>query len=177
MKKRGLRHKTTNILNSLKQQGCINCGDMNVTHIEFDHVNPESKIERITVLVDSVKFYDELHKIQPMCSVCHLHKTNKELRSKYPNMSERTRKLRELITTEKMKRGECSHCKLKVLQLNPFTNKQIVLPFSFFEFDHIDPSTKYKSVCMIKNIKRLQSEMQKCRLLCRYCHKQLTYNK
>jgi hypothetical protein len=46
------------------------------------------------------------------------------------------------------------------------------------EFDHIDPSTKFKAIAMLKSTNcswtTLENEMKKCQVLCANCHRRKT---
>lgn len=53
---------------------CKLCGSQE--DLEFDHINPESKIDCLTTLTGSKdKFYEELEKCQLLCKECHKVKT------------------------------------------------------------------------------------------------------
>ena len=58
---------------------CLRCGAKN--NLEFDHINPDSKIFVIARLntVSYDKFVQEVEKCQLLCRVCHTNKTLKEL--------------------------------------------------------------------------------------------------
>jgi Mor family transcriptional regulator len=68
----------------------------------------------------------------------------------------------------KLNRKECNMCKDAV---DPHNLK-------FYEFDHIDPDTKINNVSNLvrtgRSIKSLREEIEKCVLLCRYCHAKRT---
>lgn len=74
----------------------------------------------------------------------------------------------DIQNAEKMKRGECLVCKLKV---TPDTTYR-------FDFDHRDPTLKREQVSHLTscNEKIIQDEMLKCDLLCAICHRDKTYN-
>lgn len=78
-----------------------------------------------------------------------------------------TKKSREMIIEEKLKRSMCMDCLILVTVENPF----------MFDFDHRDPaqklftiSRKYKDV----SAAILLNEMNKCDLVCANCHRHRT---
>lgn len=70
---------------------------------------------------------------------------------------------------EKLKRGECMVCCLKVTAETTYR----------FDFDHRDPALKTKDVAHLthSNDSKIQNEMEKCDLLCALCHRDKTYRK
>ena len=83
-----------------------------------------------------------------------------------------TRKMcvgRGIQNAEKLKRGECMVCRLKVTAETTYR----------FDFDHRDPTLKTKHVSGLvhSNDSKIQNEMEKCDLLCALCHRDKTYKK
>jgi hypothetical protein len=76
-------------------------------------------------------------------------------------------KRRELVTFEKLKRGRCEICALKVTRTNHVG----------FDWDHIDPQTKSFAIAdgLRRSVRDLLAEIEKCRLLCKICHAILTH--
>lgn len=73
---------------------------------------------------------------------------------------------KQVVIDEKLRRGSCLLCNLKVTKLNA----------AEFDFDHRNPQEKTSSVSRLKSgqIDRLVNEMAKCDLLCCQCHRRKT---
>ena len=103
----------------------------------------------------------EAMKTQHLCSKCHIEITiSREGGARRPSSAEC--KKREYI--RKLKQDGCSSC--------GFVDDTCE---RFFEFDHIDPSTKVDKIAsMVMYDKYTQEELieelDKCRLLCAFCH-------
>ena len=83
-----------------------------------------------------------------------------------------TRKMcvgRGIQNAEKLKRGECMVCHLKVTAETTYR----------FDFDHREPALKFRQVSHMvhSNEPKIQNEMDKCDLLCAMCHRDKTYKK
>ncbi len=77
----------------------------------------------------------------------------------------------EYITRKKIEIGKCEQCGFLVNVVN----------LQYYEFDHIDPTSKYSDISRIvtntalkDSIDVLALELTKCRLLCAYCHRKHT---
>lgn len=76
-------NRRTVLLNKAKEQlggKCVQCGS--VEQLEFDHIDPSTKIfcvawKTISVSYEALKL--EVAKCQLLCGVCHLAKTHKDL--------------------------------------------------------------------------------------------------
>ena len=84
------------------------------------------------------------------------------------NGAERKAKARELVLAAKLARGACLECRREISIENVFA----------FDLDHRDPveksftiSAKYSHVSLAE----LQAEIDKCDLLCAFCHRLRTY--
>jgi len=165
---------------------CNNCEDNNIEHLEFDHFDSEGKIDennkklKCVGQLDTKELIDiEVKKCVLLCAKCHCKKTTQELIKKYENYeyseNKNTRKAMKLrkqnlqkVNEIKVKIGGCQNIECKDI----FDNTN----FSFYEFNHINPDNKYMGVCEMVNKgaswKDIEIEINKCELLCRYCHKQ-----
>jgi hypothetical protein len=74
----------------------------------------------------------------------------------------------ERINKIKLEKG-CCMCGFGGSHFPKKFHQHIVM---LLEFDHIDPSTKYENVSQMKNYSWdvIQSEIDKCRVLCKPCH-------
>jgi hypothetical protein len=110
------------------------------------------------------------------CKVCGttepdaFYKSTRNLTCKKCMIETATQKVRcgqDIQNAEKMKRGECLVCKMKV---TPETTYR-------FDFDHRDPKTKRNQVSHLTSCNEnvIQNEMLKCDLLCAICHRDKTY--
>jgi hypothetical protein len=155
---------------------CKVCGLDELKMLEFDHLRDKNKeVSRMR----SKKAVDrEAEKCQLLCVKCHRRKSARERIEKYPrddcqtpNKKIQTRNY-DFVNKIKLSIGQCQICKIKI-------DPEDELDLCTFDFDHIDPTTKVGNVsnmCLKKfSIKRIQSEIEKCRLLCCFCHKKITW--
>jgi hypothetical protein len=79
---------------------------------------------------------------------------------------ERHRKGLEYINALKAAIGKCHHCFLPISEV-----------YSYFEFDHIDPTTKCYNVAKMTSYNKVQidAEIANCEMLCTPCHRRKTY--
>lgn len=77
---RGKAHEY--IINFLKKNPCIDCGEKDILVLEFDHKNRRDKSSEITTLVrggySQRKIIAEIKKCDVRCANCHRRKTEKE---------------------------------------------------------------------------------------------------
>ena len=163
-----------------KEQTCVDCGLQDYRVLEADHVRGE-KVHTVSDYhywsyrggVDAMR--KELKKCVPRCRICHTLKTKersdlkrmKEGRKQQPSIECRQNEINAI----KLNIGACVYCNRKV---TPATCRA-------FDFDHLDE--KNKIICISKlayksqtyYVKHLRSEISKCQLLCRNCHKIKTY--
>ncbi len=161
---------------------CRICGDNITFHKEFNHIDPKGlldpKNKKLGCISDfrSIKKMNiEAAKCECLCRKCHRkytqeqHDKNKKIKTKYG-------KHKKYVNDLKIKIGKC--------QENNCTDIFDPENLSFYEFDHIDPSTKRQKICTMigsYSIETLNEELKKCRLICGYCHylhtlKQITLN-
>lgn len=162
---------------------CSMCGDTNISHLEFNHNNPEEKTECVTAIKNLEKLKEELKKCSILCGKCHAKITKIQYdthqvipkgeiysNSAYATEVAHIQKNKEFVFQKKIEIGGCQ---------NPGCTDifdSSVLPF--YQFDHIDPKTKLKSIAYMMQRKysqaRMVEEMEKCLLLCLYCHREKT---
>ena len=141
------------LFNKFKEKPCIQCKC--TIAIEADHINPSKKINKLSDysywVSKPIELYKiELDKCQPLCSICHSIKSNKNIRQT---------KARKLINSYKINKA-CELC-----------NKLCIEGYECsFDLDHIDQNDKVKDISQMKNVDDIENEIKKCRLLCRNCH-------
>ena len=155
---------------------CEICGDDDYYHKEFDHFDAEGKIDinnkkkggvgEMNTIEDIDK---EAKKCRCLCRKCHTKITVQRRKEKYgdspPRELKKTKFLR-LVADTKRKIGGC--------QAENCTDVFDPENLSFYEFDHIDCTTKIKDITAMTSgsyeMDILQKEIDKCVLLCAYCH-------
>ena len=152
---------------------CEDCGETDTRLIEADHVRGKK--------VHNCSHYcwwachggvsaltEELTTCQSRCIWCHRIKTKQ---TRGANKQKSKLKKRAIVHAEKMRRGECLRCRVKVTDETAF----------LFDFDHREHERKVKGICYMVTtfpLERFHScidnEMEKCDLLCCKCHKRKT---
>lgn len=153
---------------------CVLCGDSDISHLEYDHINPLEKIDCVCNMTTTESMMAELTKCRSLCKKCHRKVTYEQQRE---DMSEenvpKTHKsrsindMRILINSYKLAQGKCSNVNCAQLVTED--------SLTFFEYDHIDPLQKRLGIgSMIAGNYSMESileELKLCQLLCGYCHK------
>jgi len=111
---------------------------------------------------------EEIKKTQLICCKCHIIETikrEKEKRKGEPQQQKSKLEQEKNKYIESFKKQGCIICK--------FYDEKIL---RFLEFDHINPSEKIADICVMKmssnySLNDLKNEIEKCRILCRHCHK------
>lgn len=160
---------------------CKMCGDDNIKHKEFNHfdpkgeINPNNKKSNIVAHCMSVELMDqEAKKCECLCRKCHNKFTQSQLDSqKKSEISEDIKRmgdLRTLVNQIKISIGKCQNPKCN--DVFDQTNT------SFYEFDHVYRHNKTDNICSLVNrrikIEKIKQEIDKCQLLCGYCHLEKT---
>lgn len=106
----------------------------------------------------------EARKCQHLCSFCHITVTISREQGVPDSQRSIFERERSQYVNDLKKKG-CSNCGYQ----NPAVPR-------FFEFDHIDPSTKTSKIADMVSESRysmedLLAEIAKCRILCKFCHK------
>ena len=145
---------------------CNNCGFDNINFLEFDHLG--DKIHHVSRLRKRMDIDLEVKKCQLLCLKCHRKKSAKEKRKS----GKIQHKKYKYINKVKLIIGKCQVCDAKIDTEDEFD-------LSTFDFDHLEPLTKSYNVADIPytNIQKIQKEIDKCRLLCCFCHKKITCKK
>ncbi len=161
----------------------VNQDCLELRNLEFDHLNEQEQIERFGYFnghkkkgvpkeISYVAQKEESAKCKLVCLSCHVRETMRRYKIGKPASSDYTkpgaRDKTMFITAEKHRLRGCTRCK----HFDP-TN----LPY--YEFDHIDATTKIKTISQLErdtssSIADLKAELAKCRLLCRFCHRKRT---
>lgn len=132
---------------------------------ETGRLKPEEKFipkkDIISHLASEIAIRTEINKCQLVCSKCHLLETIK--REKGSILYRRFQR-EKLEHVNALKLNGCCMCGYK----NEFLPR-------FFHFDHIDPKNKIACISVIvKNeiysFEDLLNEIEKCRVLCQFCH-------
>jgi len=147
-------------------------------NLEFDHLSKDEQLARFgeyygskkngVAQIDSYEtMKTEAEKCMLLCMLCHRIMTAERL-GKATTYSRLVKEKIEYVKAKKVEIGACQICGLLV---DPSC-------FSYFEMDHIDPSTKREGISKIASqsnvvftMKYLIEEMDMCRLVCAFCHK------
>jgi hypothetical protein len=154
-------------INSKKNKCCIDCGENNFEVLEFDHRDPSQKVKEVPLFTNIEDMKKEIDKCDLRCVRCHAIKTheNNYLKRTGMNYNKQYRdRNREYMEKIKIKIGGCEICKW--FDINNL---------SALQFDHLDRENKITEVSKLignpTSLKKLQDEIDKCRLLCANCHK------
>lgn len=161
---------------------CILCEDSIPDHLEFDHVDRILKTKAISSIRTVEELIAEIPKVRVLCKKCHRkitylgnnYNTVNPVFIQFGTLEER-RKIYE-IPGVKRNRDFINNLKLELKGCqNPLCN-DIFDPenLPFYEWDHVDCRTKkYQISVMVstsKSIDSIKQELEKCQLLCGYCH-------
>lgn len=172
-----------------RSANCLRCGETNVRCIDLHHVDRSTKIRNSagrtvapSALNSKLVLQEELKLVVPLCANCHSDDTQSEndanhrrrvLAGEISNVIARRLRLiqesRDFVNLEKTRRGSCTDCKLPV-----------GTRFHAFDFDHVR-GEKIASVASMAigystyTTKDIASEMDKCDLRCKNCHRLITY--
>jgi len=163
-------HKIKSEIENLRYQlpPCVKCGDDDPDHKEFDHIDPEEKICSIHSCISIEQLKEEVSKCQSLCTKCHRKRSWEQSQLLIGKRSSNPRKIRarEYVNQVKLKIGKCQMTDCKDL-FDPSN-------LSFYEFDHLIPLDTdvpvSRLVAGMYGTARIQVEIDKCRLLCRFCH-------
>jgi len=169
---------------------CRMCGDNETFHKEFNHIdpkgeiNPEMKKIKIVAHCKTIELMDkEASKCECLCRKCHrkftqslLEKNKERIRPKETVNNKKARKkilkLRERVNNIKRQIGKCQD-----INCNDIFDSENM---SFYEFDHIEREYKTNSICRMIDgaflFEMIKKEIDKCQLLCGYCHLTKTIN-
>ncbi len=147
-------------------------------NMEWDHLTAKEQMERFGKNyggkrrgVSGIHTYEEkkmeAKKCMLLCILCH-----KLITAERRGIATSFRRYEldklEYVKARKRETGACQSCGFKVDESN----------FTYFEWDHIDPTTKCKTISKIAltghvlhTMEYLVVELSKCRLLCSFCHR------
>lgn len=150
---------------------CVFCGDSDTFHKQFDHIDPATKLYEVRYARSIKAMDEEAAKCQAVCIKCHCKRTAEQQQTlKTDNVNTaaiKSRKVRNYayVDQRKLDIGGCQNDCGDIFDSDNLR---------FYEFDHQDISTKVDTVsAMAKNcvsLSNLQREIEKCTLLCAYCH-------
>ena len=155
---------------------CELCG-LDAPVKDFDHTGDEEKICRVMDCKTEIDMEYEREKCRVLCRKCHV-KITSDTRSRKQVSTDR----RKQNKYDRINRNIAYVKNIKV-QLGGCQNTECDDIFdptnlSFYEFDHIDYKTKKNSVSNMAgsthSIESIQKEIDKCILLCSYCHNSKT---
>lgn len=152
-------------------QKCAACATSNIQVLEFDHQTDTKRCDVKRMLHGNWRediVAAEASKCVILCGNCHAKKTAVE-RLYYTHLFLET----GIVADKKMKRGERKMFVVNHLRGNPCVQCG-ESDIRCLEFDHIDPTTKFRKVCAIvenNTLEILKAEIDKCRVLCRNCHR------
>lgn len=143
-----------------KQSMCATCYETNTLLFEFAHFDRKYKEIDVHECCDIKKLKKELFSGIFKCIWCHRLETRNEVpKNKNPTIMIKI----DYVNNIKKNIGKCQLCEIEV------TDETLCC----FDFDHLNPETKIKEISqMVRNpIERIQTEIDKCRLLCCKCHR------
>ena len=146
---------------------CAHCSETDLDLLQFDHINPFTKIKSVSQ-IRSIKLVEqEIKKCQLLCIMCHSLKSMEQFSSiseKDDTNTKIRKRNRDYVNNRKLDIGECNHCHMEVKDEN----------LCCFHYDHINREEKFKIVSKMVgekySIKLIEKEIQKCQLLCAACH-------
>jgi len=164
-----------------KGKCCEVCKRKDPLILEFAHLDRSTKLRDkrgVTVGPGEIKAIStliaELPKTRILCAVCHALETSRENEAKASTNTNAVHKRAvrakfkaETCQKEKLRRGKCVDCKRKV-------TPEL---FCAFEFDHLPEYEKITEVGKMTNSlgqythEEVETEMRKCDLRCRNCHR------
>lgn len=162
---------------------CAQCGDSELTHLDFDHIDSQNKCKSVIDCKTGQKMEEEAKKCQLLCLKCHRVKSIRDLHKKWANHIYSQKK--SVVQLRKRRERNKNHVNRVKISLGGCQNPDCNDTFDqdaleFYEFDHIDAKTKIRAVssmvCSGLAIKTIDEEIAKCRLLCGYCHRVHTKN-
>lgn len=172
--------KRQQLRNEARKGGCVVCGINDLRCLDLAHKNREDKLKNTNGnaidpahITSMQKLIAELKLVETKCATCHAQETHEErqmLRSEQKGLSQQNAERNRIpVDNEKLKRGECIDCKLKV-------NGN----FWIFDFDHVR-GNKIKNVSQMVvggyTEDDIAKEMKKCDLRCRNCHRIVTHQR
>lgn len=155
---------------------CVDCKIKDLEVLEFDHITND-KITEIRKIYNYKGMLEEAKKTQLRCANCHSIKTKTTVIKDQVNIENNkksmifSRKYREqarnYVNNIKINSNGCSDC-------NWFDMNNLHV----LHFDHIDEKIKEQNISRLvsrgSNLKLIQKEINKCKILCANCHRKRT---
>jgi hypothetical protein len=150
---------------------CIMCGDTNIDHLEFNHINPKTKKGEVGSMQTLESQSEERKGCNVLCTKCHCIHTFKVEKQhglkKERDPKDRMRIARDFINEYKRLIGGCQ---------NPgCTDKFDPDNLPFYQFDHIKFLEKLLDISRMVSagysVRLIKLELEKCIMLCTYCHR------
>ena len=172
----------------MQSKGCAVCGCFDIDRLECDHPDRKNKVGKVLDprrWKSAEDLWNEYQKCQVLCSTCHVLQPSHnafrgadssqiEAMSSYSTeyMAKKQREYKEKMQEYNRKRkrdvGTCEMCQMEVVEGNE----------TAFQWAHNDEREKVAYVSKLcenaynqKNIKKIDDEIAKCKLLCGGCHK------
>ena len=179
------------IKEDMQSKGCAVCGCFDIERLECDHPDRKNKIGKVldphqwNGNTSAEDLWNEYQKCQVLCSTCHVLQPSHnafrgadssqiEAMSSYSTeyMAKKQREYKEKMQAYNRKRkrdvGACEMCQMEVVEGNE----------TAFQWAHNDEREKVAYVSKLcenayneKNIRKIDDEIAKCKLLCGGCHK------
>lgn len=179
------------IKEDMQEKGCAICGCFDIERLECDHPDRKNKVGKVldpriwSGPAAPENMWNEYQKCQVLCSSCHVMQPSHnafrgadssqiEAKSSYSEEYSKKvhREYKEKMQAYNRKRkrdnGGCAMCQMEVVEGNE----------TAFQWAHIDERDKVACVSKLcenayneKNIKKIDDEISKCKLLCSGCHK------
>lgn len=142
-------------------------------NLEFDHLTEEEQVKKygrsfgpkkngVARIHSYASKLMEAQKCELLCLACHRFKTQQRYKRTSRVCALRQQK-QEIVKAEKLRIGKCELCNGEIDSKN----------LTYYEFDHIERSTKLFDIAKIVNsdmlmfsVPLLQTELSKCRLVC-----------
>ncbi len=152
--------------------------DIEYRNLEWDHLTEKEQLQHFgcfyglkTKGVSEIYAYEskkaESRKCMLVCLYCHVLKTIERRDERVRPLASREQEKLVYINNKKLEVGVCQICGIGVDVTN----------LSYFEMDHVDPTTKLHAISDILGTSAmftmdcLINELNKCRLVCKYCHR------
>jgi hypothetical protein len=167
---RRARARLQSIVDAWKEQGCIDCGYQDIRAIDPDHVDSDSKVHRVSRLVQlcasAQRIRDELEKCVPRCARCHRRRTHQQrfarirLADRVPPSWRRRLEMQDANDVIKLSYG-CADC-----GWNGWARG--------LDWDHVRGIKVSTIAIMIARLDPWEDvlvEMAKCEVVCANCHR------
>jgi hypothetical protein len=148
-------------------------------NVEFDHLTEDEQVQQfgqsfgpktgsIAKLGSLASMEHEARKCQLVCLRCHAKETARRWTHKSPQRSIVVYK-RQILAKIKLEVAVCNVCNAPVDRDN----------LAYHEFDHLDPKMKVAAIATMcyystYSVMEMLDELEKCRMVCRFCHRKHT---